>query len=89
MKAVIIVAHPDDETIWAGGLVLSHPDWDWTVLSLCRADDTNRCPKFYVVCKILRANGIICDLDDSPEPQPVKPETDIGQRIIKALGQTK
>jgi hypothetical protein len=37
MKAAIIVAHPDDETIWSGGLILKKPEWQWTVLSLCRA----------------------------------------------------
>jgi len=24
----IIVAHPDDETLWAGGTILSHPFFD-------------------------------------------------------------
>lgn len=37
MKAAIIVAHPDDETIWSGGLILKKPEWQWTVLSPCRA----------------------------------------------------
>lgn len=23
----IIVAHPDDETLWAGGTILQHPEW--------------------------------------------------------------
>lgn len=36
MKAAIIVAHPDDEIIWCGGLILKHPEWDRTVLSLSR-----------------------------------------------------
>ena len=89
MKAVIIVAHPDDETIWAGGLVLSHPDWDWTVLSLCRAGDTDRRPKFFAVCERLGAHGIIYDLDDNPEPSPIEPGRDIGQPILKALGETE
>ena len=89
MKAIIIVAHPDDETIWAGGFVLDHPDWEWTVLSLCRAEDADRCPKFYTVCEKLGAQGIICDLDDSPEPADIDPEKDIAERVLKALGKTK
>ncbi|MFN8546879.1 MAG: PIG-L family deacetylase [Candidatus Eisenbacteria bacterium] len=28
--AVVIVAHPDDETLWCGGLRLLHPWLDWT-----------------------------------------------------------
>ena len=43
-SAVVIVAHPDDEVIWCGGLILQKPDWDWTILSLCRATDRDRRP---------------------------------------------
>ncbi len=25
-KCAVIVAHPDDETLWAGGLMLMHPE---------------------------------------------------------------
>ena len=38
MKEVaIIVAYSDYETIWFSGMILQNPEWDWTVLSLCRA----------------------------------------------------
>jgi LmbE family N-acetylglucosaminyl deacetylase len=26
-NVAIIVAHPDDETLWAGGTILNHPYW--------------------------------------------------------------
>ncbi len=78
MKAVIIVAHPDDETIWSGGFVLQHPDWDWTVFTLCRANDPDRVPKFKKVCAHLNATGLMSDLDDSPDLQPIDPKKDIG-----------
>ena len=43
MNAVAIVAHPDDEIIWCGGLLLQRSQWDWTVLNECREDlDTTR-----------------------------------------------
>ena len=45
-RAVVIVAHPDDETIWMGGFILDNPDYNWTILSLCRASDTDCAPKF-------------------------------------------
>ena len=85
MKTVIIVAHPDDEIIWSGGLILQHPEWDWTVLSLSRADDPDRCPKFYRVCDILSMTGYISDLDDSNPLKPINPRIDIGCRIVEHL----
>ena len=34
VDGVVIVAHPDDETLWAGGTLLMHPDCRWTVVTL-------------------------------------------------------
>ena len=63
-RALMIVAHPDDETIWAGGIILANPKIDWTILCLCRASDKDRAPKFVKVAKALGARGIIEDLED-------------------------
>ncbi|NTU98436.1 hypothetical protein HGA64_00285 [Candidatus Falkowbacteria bacterium] len=63
-KAVVIVAHPDDETIWMGGFILEHSEFDWTILSLCRASDADRAPKFKKVCERYGAKGLIEDGDD-------------------------
>ncbi len=64
IEALIVVAHPDDETIWMGGTILRNHDWKWTILSLCRADDSDRKPKFEEACKIYNAKALITGLDD-------------------------
>ena len=31
IKAVAFIAHPDDETIWMGGTLLAHKEWNWKI----------------------------------------------------------
>ena len=57
-KASIVVAHPDDETIWMGGTILKNKYWDWTIISLCRKNDPDRMPKFKKVCAYYGAKAI-------------------------------
>ena len=66
----VIVAHPDDETLWAGGTILMHPEAKWTVVTLCRKNDPDRSPKFFKALERLGASGDMGDLDDSPEQSP-------------------
>ena len=63
-RALVIVAHPDDETIWMGGAILKNPQITWTIFALCRAADKDRAPKFREVCKYYGAHPIITDLED-------------------------
>ena len=64
-KVLVIVAHPDDETIWMGGTLLNNVgNWDLTIISLCRKYDEDRAPKFNKVCKIFKAKCFMSDLED-------------------------
>jgi LmbE family N-acetylglucosaminyl deacetylase len=66
-SVAVIVAHPDDETLWTGGTILSHSSWRWFIVCLCRGSDKDRAPRFYKTLKILKSEGIMGDLDDGPE----------------------
>lgn len=66
-SVAVIVAHPDDETLWAGGTILMQQTWSCFILSLCRGSDADRAPKFFRALGILGATGAIQDLNDGPE----------------------
>jgi LmbE family N-acetylglucosaminyl deacetylase len=70
-RAVVVVAHPDDETLWCGGYVLTHPEFLWRVVTLCRAADPDRAPRFRRVLQRLDAEGEMADLDDGPDQVPL------------------
>jgi Uncharacterized proteins, LmbE homologs len=86
-KVAIIVAHPDDETLWAGGTILDHPSWNCFIVCLCRGSDKERAPKFYEALKALKAGGIMGDLDDGPEQDPLD-EDELEKVVIKLLPST-
>ncbi|MEC5143849.1 PIG-L family deacetylase [Chitinophaga sp. 212800010-3] len=74
-SAAVIVAHPDDETLWAGGTILSNPQWNWTIISLSRASDPDRAPRFFRALQRFRAQGVMGDIDDGPEQHPLPADT--------------
>ena len=87
-KAVaVIVAHPDDETLWAGGTILSHPSWHWFIVCLCRGSDKDRAPRFLRTMQVLGSEGIMGDLDDGPEQQPLD-EIELKGAILQLLPST-
>ena len=70
-RVAVIVAHPDDEVLWCGGLLLSRPRWSPFVACLCRGRDPDRAPRFRHALERLGAGGAMADLDDGPDQHPV------------------
>ncbi len=64
----IVVAHPDDETLWAGGLPIRFSDRSWTIIccSIPRTDPI-RAWKFYDACAVLGATGKVLPIIE-PDP---------------------
>lgn len=84
IDVAVIVAHPDDETLWAGGTILSNQAWNCFIVSVCRGSDTDRAPKFHKALNALESEGIMGDLDDGPEQHPLN-EADLEQTILNLL----
>lgn len=87
-SVAIIVAHPDDETLWSGGTILNHPSWNWFIVSLCRGNDTERSEKFFKTLQILGCKGIMGNLDDGPNQNPLN-KNELEQTILQLLPTNK
>ncbi len=83
-RVAVVVAHPDDETLWAGGLLLSHPEWKPFVVTLCCGSDPQRAPKFLAALERFNAQGVMGDLDDGPAQVPL-PASLVRETILSLL----
>jgi hypothetical protein len=70
-EVAVVVAHPDDETLWVGGTLLMEGDWNCRILGLCRAGDSDRAPKFQKAVACFKGAGELHDCDDGPEQLPL------------------
>lgn len=66
MRRALVVAHPDDESLWFGGLLIREPG-DWTIVccSIPRADPV-RAVKFHAACAVLGARSELIAVTEPP-----------------------
>jgi len=88
VNGAAIVAHPDDETLWAGGTLLLHPNCRWTVVTLTRKSDPDRAPRFEKALAQLGAVGLLGDLDDGPGQRLLRP-ADVEDAIVSLLPEAR
>lgn len=67
-RGLAIFAHPDDETLWCGGL-LSRGDLDWTVVCCSIPEkDPERAYKFFGACSALGVTGRLLPFGEKAGP---------------------
>lgn len=55
-KALLLTAHPDDEMLFAGGLMLHYPKWEWHLV--CMTGTEGRRRQFDTAMEWLRRDGV-------------------------------
>jgi hypothetical protein len=85
LKPVIVVAHPDDESLWCAGLVVSFPKKDWLIVC-CTIPfkDPERADKFRDACDVLGAESILLAHPERNGPIP-KPSLE-GRDLVISHG---
>jgi len=80
-RPVVVVAHPDDETLWGAGIIIRYPK-DWAVIC-CTVPfhDPIRAEKFHDACKVLGAHGIVRQHPERVDHVPI-PDLDEYDLIV-------
>lgn len=92
-KALIIVAHADDETIFMGGTILLHKDWEWRLFCIAfrnnKEDDKKQLEEVLQIYKRLgvdiklNSKGMV--VESKQEDEEVKSQESLIEEAIKGL----
>jgi LmbE family N-acetylglucosaminyl deacetylase len=58
VNAIVVVAHPDDETVFMGGTILNHPNWNWKIVCVTYEKDSLRGKELQSTIKKYESLGI-------------------------------
>ena len=60
-RALILTAHPDDESLFCGNLMLAYPEWQWSWWCACSKKDSPRGQKLERAAEAWRKRGVNID----------------------------
>jgi len=89
-KAIVIIAHPDDETIFCGGTILRYSHWRWTVYCLTAQKETERGNEFMKAMEMYKAMGVndinfVCLEQEDKQEDPSKGDIQQWDTVIRDL----
>ncbi len=82
--AVVVVAFPGDETLWAGGFILTHPSWSWHIVSMFRGSRPDSDTRFGEALLRLGATG---EIVGAPElaGKEISPQSETLAPVLRVL----
>ena len=90
-NALVIVAHPDDETIFMGGTILRYPNWNWKIVCVTHGADSPRSTELreavekYKEFGIKNISSINLGLEDSYDSNEAEKQTNQIRERIKSI----
>lgn len=85
MKKLMVVAHPDDETIWGGRRITGDPRNTWHVICCTMPGDRERVARFGDALNVLGATGEILPIPDETRPMSLDEQSIVTGRVSDFL----
>lgn len=95
LKAAIFYAHPDDETIFMGGTILTHPHWIWDLYCFTYTSDSVRGNELKRAVELLKLFGVkrinlhMLGFEDTKESSILERDFDLYKLKIQEIEKQK
>lgn len=84
----MVVAHPDDETLWGGHQIAKDPPQSWHVICCTTPSEGDRVTRFHDALKILGATGEVLSIPDKSTPMTLEERGIVKQVVRKRVRET-